>query len=170
MLATGWSQAEVRRHWNQFLGEEVFTANNISSHCGKHLNVRDLALWPLRSRCVGLFLEDATQGGELGVAVMSTLRAAVQLLLSSGLGSLREDLVEVEPADMFRAMRMLEQLDEAAIGAERAAMQRERDEMLREFQAFSDAVKIYVPKQQWPDLYDSFERLLLEHEQSLQPG
>jgi hypothetical protein len=41
MLATGWPQAWVRRHWNEFIGADHFTANNISVHSRHYLNLSD---------------------------------------------------------------------------------------------------------------------------------
>ena len=106
MLVTGWSQAEVRRHWNAYLRQAVFSANNVSVHASRHLNPRDPALWSVRHRCVELLLEEASQGDELAFPVAENINALLQLLQSFGVYGIHNGLVELEAADLIRLVEL----------------------------------------------------------------
>lgn len=149
MLATGWSQANVRRHWNNNLGEEAFSAMNISIHARNHLTTKDAAvrrIMETRAKQEGIDVDGVHD-------YIVTKTAVLDLIIQSGIQGLHLGHTLTEPREMIAAIQLLDKMEsewkESAI-----------DEMLREFRAFSDAVKEVVPPEQFAEIYDKFEATL----------
>jgi hypothetical protein len=164
MLVTGWTQADVRRHWNEYLhgAAPAFTENNLSVHASRHLNPGDAALWPVRQRCVQLLLEQASPGDELALPLSENIARLLELLVSFGVYSTNTGLVEVEVTDTMRAIRARGELREKTTAGELAASRQDYDQVMREFGLFMRAVKSFLPETQWADLLERFEKLLNE--------
>lgn len=149
MLATGWSQAAVRRHVNNMMGEEFFSHVNISVHARKHLTTQDAAVRKIietRARQEGIDIEGVTD-------YIVTKTAVLDLIIQSGIQGLNRGHTITEPREMIAAIQTLDKMEaewkESAI-----------DEMLREFRAFSDAVKSVVPPEQFAEIYAKFEETI----------
>ena len=145
MLVTGWQQAQVRRHWNDFLRVPAFSANNLSVHAARHLNPLDPALWPIRHRCVALLLEQASQGDTLAFPLVENISALLQLLLSFGMYGINNGLVEVEASDILQAIKGHDELNELAASGREAAARQHEEATRRELSLFIQAVKEVVP-------------------------
>jgi hypothetical protein len=87
----------------------------------------------------------------------SPQQAAAERLLDAGLDLLSAAKTIVEPREALAAAAFLHELD-----AKRAPALYE--ELQGQFTAFTSAVKKHVPKEQWPALYQEFERLLAASE------
>jgi len=152
MLASGWTQASVRRFWNIALdptGEtEFFSKNNISTHARRHLSSSDQAvrqIWEERARQEGLDIESEH-------TFLLTKTAALQNLAYKALEQLNAGTLEIKGADLISAIKTLAELEASQSGLA-------EDEMLREMRAFADAVRLNVPEELWDKIYEDFLRL-----------
>lgn len=150
MLATGWSQASARRHWNQVLepthGSDYFTHANFSNHARKHLTTKDAAvrrIYEERARQMGMDI-DKVEG------FIVTRQAVLDTIIHSGLEALHLGHTVAESRDVLQAVQLLEKLEsehkEQAI-----------DELLRDFKAFMEAVKEVVGEDMYETIYERFE-------------
>jgi hypothetical protein len=163
MLVTGWQQAEVRRHWNEHLGRDAFSASNLSVHAARHLNPLDPALWPIRYRCVELLLEQASQGDTLAFPLAENISALLQLLQSFGFSGINANLVEVETSDILRAVKARGELGELAASGRQASAQHQEEAVRREFDLFLQAVRYVVSAAEQNKIVERFEELLSEN-------
>lgn len=159
MLATGWSQADVRKHWNQVEGFEMFSHANISVHSRKHMTTKDAAVRRImeqRARQEGLDV-DAVEG------FITTKRAVLDLVIASGIQGLHAGITMTEPREIIAAVAMLDKMEaewkETAI-----------DEMLKEFRAFSDAVKAVVSEEMYAAIFAKYEATIGTETNSLRQG
>ena len=149
MLAGGRAQADVRRHWNQVLGTQYFTANNISVHARKHLSAHDQIARRLASkgatrRAIASQLVDDDR---------PRIRAATEAIVRGGLQAMNAGLTVPEPRDVLAAARVL-----ATMEAEDAS--NTIAEMERDMKAFMQAVKASVPEEYWEQVYLKFLELV----------
>ena len=149
MLATGWSQAWVREHWNQFLGTEHFTANNLSVHTRRHLNHSDPHIASFARRSAAGIPESSDQP-----AGLLQLREQVAQLVRYELAALEAGLLLPDVGDMLKAIDLLGKIEDEAWPAERATM-------TREMKAFVGAVK-NIASDRGEEIYAEYERLLAE--------
>ena len=121
MLADGRAQAEVRRHWNQQLGTEHFTANNVSIHARKHLAAHDDIAREVAS------MRAARRANTFWAAEAEKpkLRAATEAIIHGGLDAMDAGLTVPEPRDVLAAARVLADLDAADASDRIAALERE---------------------------------------------
>jgi hypothetical protein len=149
MLAGGRSQADVRRHFNQLLGEEYFTANNISVHMRKHLSAPDQIARRLASN------------GATRRAIVSQpadddrprIRAAAEAIVRGGLQAMDAGLTVPEPRDVLAAAKVLATIEAEDASNTIAGME-------RDLKAFMQAVKAIVPNESWEQVYAKFAELL----------
>lgn len=155
MLALGWSQAEVIRHWNNIMElmdipeSEWFKPTSMSSHANKHLSINDAAnrrVIEARARAEGIDI-DTVEGFIL------TKTGIAEALIGAGLQSLHRGHTTVEPKDILTAIKTLTELEE-----NRSAQAEEA--MLREIKAFTTAVKKNVPEEMWSQIYEDYEKEL----------
>lgn len=152
MLATGWSQAWVREHWNQFLGTEHFTANNLSIHTRRHLNHSDPHIASfVRGSAAGI-PESANQDHQPDGLLQ--LREQVARVVRFENAALEAGLVLPDVGDMLKAIDLLGRIEDEAWAAERAIM-------IRDMKAFVGAVK-NIASDRGEEIYAEFERLLAE--------
>ena len=163
MLVTGWQQADVRRHWNDYLRRPAFSANNLSVHAARHLNPLDPALWPIRHSCVALLLEQASQGDTLAFPLAENISALLQLLQSFGTYGINTNLVEVETSDILRAVKARGELGELAASGREASAQHQEEAVRREFGLFLQAVRYVVSAAELNEIVERFEELLSEN-------
>ena len=169
MLVTGWQQAEVRRHWNEHLRQDAFSASNLSVHAARHLNPLDPALWPIRHRCVELLLEQASQSDTLAFPLAENIRALLQLLQSFGMYGINNSLVEVEARTPSKQSRVVAS-SPSSLPPDAKPQPQHREEAIRqEFQLFMAAVRSLLPEAQWPTLLERFDELLSENGITNQP-
>ncbi|MEM3097557.1 MAG: hypothetical protein QXU32_02410 [Nitrososphaerales archaeon] len=151
MLATGWSQRAVMRHWNAIIEAETgqsnyFNHTNVWIHANRHLSVRDAAIKNIleeRARLDGIDIKSVE-------GFIRTKAGTAEAIISSGLESLYAGQTIVEPKIILDAIRVLMELEE-----KRASLVEE--EMLREIKAFMAAVKRVVPEDMWSKIYEEFE-------------
>lgn len=148
MLAAGGKQSDVRKHWNQVIGEEHFTANNISVHARKHLSARDDISRRLAAN--GALRTNASRTDDKD---RPGIRAATEAIIHGGLQALHASLTVAEPRDVLAASKVLVNMDTENASEEIA-------EMRRDMSAFMQAVKDCIPQEEW-------ERILLRYEQLL---
>lgn len=165
MLALGWSQADVIRHWNGIMElqglpkEECFTRSGMSSHVTRHLSLNDKAntrIIEARARAEGIDI-DTVEGFIL------TKQSAAEILVAKGLDSLHRGHTTVEPKDILTAIQTLDKLEK-----DRASMLEET--MLRELRAFTEAVKSVVPEEDWELIYQRFEENVGGFNPAIMPG
>jgi hypothetical protein len=134
MLASGRKQTDVRKHWNQLLGENHFTANNISIHTRKHLAVHDQIarkLGPISANRRAEALQ-AADGDR------PKIRAATEAIVSGGLQAMDAGLTVPEPRDVLAAAKVLATIDAEDAAEKIAGIEREMKMILK-------AVKEIVP-------------------------
>ncbi len=149
MLAGGRAQADVRRHFNQLLGEEYFTANNISVHTRKHLSAHDQI-------ARGLASNGATRRAIASQPAdddRPRIRAATEAIVRGGLQAMDAGLTVPEPRDVLAAAKVL-----ATMEAEDAS--NTIAEMERDLKAFMEAVRAIVPEEYWELVYARFVRIV----------
>jgi hypothetical protein len=139
LLASGFSHASLRDHWNDLLEAPFFTAKNISSHARSHLNQADPAVRKILD--TRLTQERLAQIGDYLEA---------KLTLHAGLEGLQFGLTQSRPKDLLAALRA--QDEPAAANADVSL-----EEMRREFDAFMAAVQEVAPPQ-WKQILEDFER------------
>ena len=149
MLATGWSQTSVMKHWNQILGEDYFKPNNISNHARKHLTSKDAAVRRImeeRVRQQGIDIESIE-------GFITTKAAVLDTIIQTGLQNLHQGHTVAEAREVLQAVQLLDKMEaewkETAI-----------DELMTEFRAFSEAVKEIVPEEMAERIFDLFEAKL----------
>jgi hypothetical protein len=155
MLALGWSQADVIRHWNNIMElqglpkSEFFMRNGMSTHVKKHLSIKDAAIRRIieaRARAEGLDIE-------LVEGFILTKQGVAEALIAAGLESLHRGDTTVEPKDILTAIKIISELE-----ADRVAQAEEV--MLQEIKAFTAAVKKVVPEEKWKEIYEAYEQEL----------
>lgn len=156
LLATGWSQANVLRHFNQLIEDaaEQFTPQNMSTHARNHLTSRDAAVRKImeeRARQMGVDVE-------LAENFITTKAAALDTIIHQGLHSLHTGSTQAEPKEIIAAIQMLEKMEsewkETAI-----------DELMSEFKIFMECVResciVWLGEEKGEDFYgditDRFE-------------
>ena len=138
MLASGWTQADVRKHWNEVLGEEHFTANNISIHTRKHLAVHDQI-----ARKLGPALAARRDiASESAVGDRPKVRAATEAIVHGGLQAMDAGLTVPEPRDVIAAAKVLATMDAEDTAEKIAGIE-------REMKLFMKAVREIVPEEHW---------------------
>jgi hypothetical protein len=153
MLASGRKQADVRKHWNQVLGKEHFTANNISIHTRKHLAVHDQI-----ARSLGVF--SATRGATAPQAAdgdRPKVRAATEAIVRGGLQAMDAGLTMPEPRDVLAAAKVLATMDAKDAAEQIAGME-------REMKLYLKAVREIVPEQYGEPVYLRWLELLGRNE------
>jgi hypothetical protein len=143
MLASGFSDASVRDHWNDLLGEPLFTAKNIASHARNHLSQADPAVHKIL---------DARLTQERLAQIGGYLEA--KLIAQAGLEALHFGLTQVRPKDIIAAIRAPD--EPAAANADVSL-----EEMRFDFDAFMAAVQEVAP-QHWEQVLEGFERNLAQ--------
>ncbi len=156
MLATGWPQASVVRHWNGYLGRDYFTRKNISWHAQRHLSDADPAIRRLVERCAArsarlLECNSAPRSSK----APSPLAEAAAVIARSGFAATIAGLVVPEPKEMLAALKLLGEF-------EAETFTREKNEMEREMRAFVRAVKAVVPEELQTQIFAEYERRLDE--------
>lgn len=151
LLATGWSQTAVRNHWNQVIENDAdkFTPNNMSIHARNHLSSKDAAIRRIieaRARAVGVDV-DAVENH------ITTKAGVLDTIIQSGLTSLHKGETVAETREVIAAIQMLDKME--AEWKETAV-----DEMMRDFRAFTEAVKEVVGEDLYATIYETFERKL----------
>jgi hypothetical protein len=149
MLAGGRRQADVRRHWNQLLGEEYFTANNISVHVRKHLSAHDQIarrLGPISATRTAIAAQ-AADGDR------PKLRAATEAIVRGGLQAMDAGLTVPEPRDVLAAARVLATMDAEDAPKQIAGIEREVKLLLK-------AVNEIVPEEYWDQVYSRWRELV----------
>ena len=149
MLAGGRKQSEVRKHWNQVIGEGHFTANNISVHARKHLSARDDISRRLSAN--GASRTDiASRAADMD---QPGIRAATEAIIHGGLQALHAGLTVAEPRDVLAASRVLTTMDIEDVSETIKGME-------RDMKAFMQAVKDCIPKEDWERIFLKYEELL----------
>lgn len=153
MLATGWTQAHVRRHWNDLLvddyGPEYISKVNISIHSRRHVSTKETAIQRIvqaRAQQQGMDIE-ALEGFIL------TKEGVAEAIVAAGLQNIVKGITVVEPKELIAAIGMLRELESDMNGPG-------LDEMMRQFYAFSDAVRKIVPESMFAEITIEFERNL----------
>lgn len=147
-LATGWRQVDVLTYLDEVASESAINHVNISTHARKHLGAKNAAanrIIASRVKQFGIDV-DSVEG------FLLTKQAVLDVLVHSGLENVLKGHTLVEPKDIIAAIAALTSLEED-MGAN-------MDEMLKEFHAFSDAVKKFVPADMWDKIYDQYEKNL----------
>lgn len=150
MLATGWPQAWVRRHWNEFLGADHFTANNLSVHARRHLNFGDPHIASFLTQGAGAATSTRTDPEEPDELL--NLREQVARIVRYEYAALDAGLLLPDVGDMLRTIELLGKLENEAWPAERAHLR-------RDLSAFVRAVANIVPERE-EEIFAEYERLL----------
>ena len=151
MLATGWSQAWVRDHWNHFLGADQFTANNLSVHTRRHLNLDDPHIASFIPRS-GMTAPNGTKQDEPDDLLQ--LREQVARIVRYESAALDAGLLLPDAGDMLKAIDLLGKIESEAWPAERA-------NMIRDMKAFIRAVA-NIASDRGEEIFAEYERLLAE--------
>lgn len=150
-LATGWSQADVLRFWNNAVRENEGDKDwlnhvNMSTHKKNHLSTRDAAVRRIieeRARQEAIDIENV-QG------YIVTRMGVLDYMVMAGLENIHHGTTVIEGKDMIAAMQMADKLEsefkEVAI-----------EKLLSDFKTFADAVKELVPEDLFQEIYDLFE-------------
>ena len=150
MLATGWSQASVRRYWNAIENPdddgEFFSTNSLSRHARNHLDIRDAAI-------TKIVAERARQEG-IDVAVVEgfllTKAGVAETIVAEGIRSLHDGHTTAEVRDVLAAVKLIKELEENRLAVA-------EEEMIKEIKAFTTAVKKNVPEDLWDLILADFE-------------
>ncbi len=149
MLRDGRSQASVRRHFNGVLGDEFFTANNLSVHTRKHLYGPEPEEWILKSARARKMLGDPNALPPQQPTPEDALRTVVEV----GLKMIDAGVSVPETTDVIRAAKELKRMESEGLPATEA-------QMLRELQAFTKAVKKHLPEEKWEAMYKDYEAII----------
>lgn len=150
MLRGGASQTDVRHHFNDLLGHEHFTPNNLSVHARKHLYGPDPEDWVRRAARARRMLGDPS-----ALPVRATPEDALRAVVEIGLRSIDAGVSIPEPGDVIRAVSELKRIERDGERATEA-------ELLRQIKAFTTAVKNHLPEDKWDAMYHDFEVILAE--------
>jgi hypothetical protein len=153
MLASGRKQADVRKHWNQVLGKEHFTANNISIHTRKHLAVHD----QIARRLGPISATRRATAPQAADGDRPKVRAATEAIVRGGLQAMDAGLTVPEPRDVLAAAKVLATMDAEDAAEQIAGMEREMNLYLK-------AVREIVPEEYWDPVYLRWHELLGRNE------
>jgi hypothetical protein len=153
MLASGRSQADVRKHWNEVLGEEHFTANNISIHTRKHLAVHD----QIARRLGPASAARRATASQSADGDRPKVRAATEAIVHGGLQAMDAGLTVPEPRDVLAAAKVLATMDAEDTAEKIAGME-------REMKLYLKAVKEIVPEEYGEPVYLRWLELLGRNE------
>lgn len=149
MLTSGWSQTDIKNHFNELMGEEHFSNVNISRHKRNHLSVQDAAVRRIieaRARQFGMDV-DAAEG------MIMTKAGAVDAIIHRGMEAINSGSVEFKAGEVLQAIQLLDKMEaewkDTAI-----------DEIMAEFRAFTQAVKEVVGEDQYALIFGRFEQIL----------
>lgn len=149
MLTSGWSQTDIKNHFNELIGEEHFSNVNISRHKRNHLSVQDAAVRRIieaRARQFGMDVDTAE-------GMIMTKAGAVDTIIHRGLEAINTGAVEFRAGEVLQAIQLLDKMEaewkDTAI-----------DEIMAEFKAFTTAVKEFVGEAQYETIFNRFEEIL----------
>jgi hypothetical protein len=145
LLVMGVSFAEIARQFEQ----EGVTRRGLSNHKRKHLSVEQAAVRQIieeKARQIGEDVENTrslllTRKGYMEVAMMKSYQAILDGTLTP------------EPRDIVHMIALMEKMEKDSSAAQ-------VDEMLRDFNAFSQAVREVVGKDDYDKILYRFKRIL----------
>ena len=146
-LVMGMSHREIVRYF-EALGED-FTPNNISIHSRKHLNLQSAAIRRVIEKRAGEALIDIEETSDF----LLTKRSVLEVMLHKGYESILAGMSIVEPRDIITVVEKLEKMEAEANSIA-------VDEMIRDFEAFADAVRQFVPEDIWPKMLETYKQNL----------
>lgn len=147
MLRRGDSQASVRRHWNDVLGQDNLTANNLSGHARNHLYATNPTEWIRKT-----LRKQRLIGNPEGIAPELRPEDALLTVIKDGLAQLDAGTTVTKPGDIVGAARELNRIrDQSAKATEH--------EVLREMKLYTEAVRENVDQATMERIYERFIEL-----------
>lgn len=148
MLVSGFSLANIAEHFER-LGD-TFTRQALGRHKNKHLTLHSAAI----RRIVEKRAEDIVDSVDEHTEFLASKRAILEVGLQKGFENIMSGSAHIAPQDLLNIMEKLERME-----AEEHS--HAIDEMMRDFKAFADAVKMLVDEDVWPEIAAQY-RLNLE--------
>lgn len=139
MLVAGFSLRSIAEHFER-LGE-TFTRASLSRHGRKHVTLQSAAI----RRIIEKRAEDMVDSVEEAAGFLATRRSILEVAMQKGYDQIMSGSAHISPQDLLAIMDKLERMEaeEHAVAV---------DEMMRDFNAFAQAVKAMVEEEKWPEI------------------
>jgi hypothetical protein len=144
MLVAGFSLGSIAEHFER-LGV-VFTRSALSRHGTKHLTLHSAAYRRIIEKRAEEMMEDVDDAA----GFLTNRRSILEVALQKGYDQLLNGSTPIEPRDLLAIIDKLEKIE-----AEEHMIQVE--EMMLDFKAFSQAVKMLVAEDVWPQIVQQYK-------------
>ena len=143
MLVAGFSLANIAAHFER-LGE-TFSRASVGRHSKNHLTLHSAAIRRIVEKRTDNMLENV----EEAAGFLASKRAILEVALQKSYDNVLSGSAHLTAQDMLSIMEKLERMEaeEHAVAV---------DEMIRDFKAFSQAVKQLVAEDIWPQIVEQY--------------